>query len=144
MRRYVLLVTVALALVSLFAFTAAPAVACDCCCCTPHTPGYWMNHPDAWPVSSLTIGGVTYTQAQAIAWMGTPASGDKSITMFRALAAAMLNDFSGCPTFWAIPRANCWMAMNGPVCSGVKASSSAWQCGGECLYWALDGWNNGY
>lgn len=31
------------------------------------TPGYWMNHPEAWPFNSITIGGVTYTTAQAIA-----------------------------------------------------------------------------
>jgi hypothetical protein len=34
------------------------------------TPGYWKNHPDAWPVSSITVGGVAYTKAQAIAWLG--------------------------------------------------------------------------
>ena len=30
------------------------------------TPGYWKNHPDAWPVPSITIGGVTYLKADAI------------------------------------------------------------------------------
>src|SRR5262249_27465523 len=34
------------------------------------TPGYWKNHPDAWPVSSITVGGVTYTKDQAISWLG--------------------------------------------------------------------------
>jgi len=32
------------------------------------TPGYWKNHPEAWPVSSITVGGLTYTKAQAIAY----------------------------------------------------------------------------
>ena len=26
------------------------------------TPGFWKNHPEAWPVSSVTVGGVTYTK----------------------------------------------------------------------------------
>ncbi len=26
------------------------------------TPGYWKNHPEAWPVSSVIVGGVTYTK----------------------------------------------------------------------------------
>src|SRR5687767_11271459 len=27
------------------------------------TPGYWKNHPESWPVTSLTIGGQAYSQA---------------------------------------------------------------------------------
>jgi hypothetical protein len=30
------------------------------------TPGYWKNHPEAWPVQTVTVGGVSYTKAQAI------------------------------------------------------------------------------
>ncbi|MFT3894745.1 MAG: hypothetical protein QM730_24205 [Anaerolineales bacterium] len=33
------------------------------------TPGYWKNHPEAWPVSSITIGEQTFTKDQAIALM---------------------------------------------------------------------------
>ena len=33
------------------------------------TPGYWKNHPDAWPVAVITIGGETYTKGDAIAIM---------------------------------------------------------------------------
>ena len=33
------------------------------------TPGYWKNHPEAWPVADITVGGVTYTKAEAIAWL---------------------------------------------------------------------------
>ena len=28
------------------------------------TPGYWKNHPDAWPVDSITVGGVSYSKAR--------------------------------------------------------------------------------
>src|SRR5262249_10607435 len=34
--------------------------------------GFWLSHPDAWPVSSLTLGTVTYTQAQLLAILSTP------------------------------------------------------------------------
>ena len=27
------------------------------------TPGYWKNHPEAWPTGSITVGGVTYMKA---------------------------------------------------------------------------------
>ena len=55
------------------------------------TPGYWKNHPEAWPVDEITIGGVTYTKVEAIAIMNTPEKGDKTYTMFSALVAATLN-----------------------------------------------------
>lgn len=112
------------------------------------TPGYWKNHPDAWPVQSITIGGVTYTKAQAIQWLSSPVSNekaDKTITMFKALVAAKLNVYMGnntsciMATIWA---ADAWMAKYGPVGSKVKASSAAWK-EGEPLYLTLDAYNNG-
>ena len=37
------------------------------------TPGYWKNHPEAWPVDSVYVRGCTdYPQAEAIAAMNTP------------------------------------------------------------------------
>jgi len=30
--------------------------------CDPHTPGYWRNHPEMWPVEYITIGGITYSK----------------------------------------------------------------------------------
>jgi hypothetical protein len=139
MRKSVVVVVLALSLVALFAITAGPALAC----CTPLSPGYWMNHPEAWPCSTITIGGVTYSQAEAIALMSAPTKGDKTLTMFQALAAAELNRLSGCGSISAIGSAQAWMAAH-HAGSGVAGSSDAWQCGGECLYWALDAWNNGY
>ena len=29
------------------------------------TPGFWKNHPEAWPVSTITVGGVEYTLDEA-------------------------------------------------------------------------------
>jgi hypothetical protein len=109
------------------------------------TPGYWKNHPEAWPVETITIGGVLYTKEQAINWMSRNDRLDKTITMFRALVAAKLNVLIGNdPTCIAdtIAAADAWMATYGPVGSGVHASSAAWQMG-EPLYWAMDDYNNG-
>ncbi len=108
------------------------------------TPGYWKNHPEAWPVEEITIGGVTYTKDEAIGLMDMPVKGDKTYTMFQALVAAKLNVLVGnlhdCIAD-TISAADAWMAANPPG-SGVKGSSDAWQSG-EAWYEALDAYNNG-
>jgi hypothetical protein len=92
------------------------------------TPGYWKNHPNAWPVSSITIGGKTYTVAQAIAIMQIAVAGDKTYNVFDQLVSAELNvligNDSSCVSN-AISDADAWMALH-PVGSGVPASSAAW------------------
>jgi hypothetical protein len=109
------------------------------------TPGYWKNHPEAWPVQSITIGGVTYSKDQAIAIMWSKNAGDKTWTMFNALVSAKLNSFIGCncsPIGDTIAAADAWMAKYGPVGSNVRGDSAAWYIG-EPLYFALDNFNNG-
>ncbi len=108
------------------------------------TPGYWKNHPDAWPVSSITVGGVTYTKAQAITWLGRVGK-DKTTTMFSSLVPAMLNVLignDGSCVRSTIAAANTWMATYGPVGSNVAASSYAWTIG-EPLHIQMDSYNNG-
>jgi hypothetical protein len=61
------------------------------------TPGYWKNHPEAWPVANITIGGEEFTKAEAIAIMNEPVQKDKTYTMFPALVAAKLNVLIGNP-----------------------------------------------
>ena len=51
------------------------------------TPGYWKNHAEAWPVTGITVGGVTYTKAEAIALLGKVGK-DKTTTMFSSLVPA--------------------------------------------------------
>ena len=107
------------------------------------TPGYWKNHPEAWPVEEITIGGVTHSKVVAIYIMGMPEKGDKRCTMFRALVAAKLNVFSNNDDSCiaeAIADADLWMASN--ELSRVRGSSDAWKIG-EPLYWRLDAYNNG-
>lgn len=116
--------------------------------CTPlgtGTPGYWMNHPEAWPVDSITIGGVVYSKDKAILLMKSPVKLDKTYTMFPALVSAKLNvlvcNDASCIAD-TIQAADDWMRVYGPVGSGVLASSSAWAIG-EPLYLLLDEYNNG-
>ncbi|MCK4731440.1 MAG: hypothetical protein KAT65_03185 [Methanophagales archaeon] len=110
------------------------------------TPGYWKNHPGAWPVDNITIGGVNYTKDDAIANMSTPDKKDKTYTMFRALVAAKLNVLIGNDDSCikdTIAAADEWMTEY-PVGSGVKAGgkNSPWR-EGEPLYLELDKYNNG-
>jgi hypothetical protein len=108
------------------------------------TPGYWKNHPEAWPVQQVTIGGVTYTKAQAIALLEKPGK-DKTLTMFSSLVPAILNTMIGNDSSCVastITQAQDWMTKYGPVGSNVAASSYAWKVG-EPLHRLMDNYNNG-
>jgi len=59
------------------------------------TQGYWKNHPNAWPLATITIGGVLYTKAQAIAILQTPPEGDATYILAHQLIAAKLNRAMG-------------------------------------------------
>jgi hypothetical protein len=108
------------------------------------TPGYWKNHPEAWPVDSITVGGVSYTRDQAIAWLEKVGK-DRTITMFSSLVPAKLNVLIGnndsCVAT-TIAAADKWMATYGPVGSNVHAASYAWKVG-EPLHRQMDNYNNG-
>ena len=108
------------------------------------TPGYWKTHPEAWPVTEITIGGITYSSGDAISKLWMPEKGDKTFTVFRALVAAKLNVLIGnddsCISD-TIAAADEWMAEYGPG-SGVRGNSDAWK-NGEPLYLILDDYNNG-
>ncbi len=62
--------------------------------CT-YTPGYWKNHPEAWPVTSLEVGGITYTQAELLEIFDYPTKGDITVILFHHTVAAKLNVLSG-------------------------------------------------
>ncbi len=110
------------------------------------TVGYWKNHPQAWPVDTIVIGGVTYTRDEAIAIMKTSNSRDATYKMFKQLVAAKLNVYIGNDSSCiadTIAAADAWMATYGPVGSGVKTNKPAWQNEGAALHEALDAYNNG-
>lgn len=60
-----------------------------------YTPGYWKNHPEAWPVTSLTVGCITYDQAALLYILSKPVGGDATIILAHHLIAAMLNVANG-------------------------------------------------
>jgi SdrD B-like domain len=108
------------------------------------TPGYWKNHPDAWPLPGVTVGGVYYPEADAIKWLGRVGK-DKTTTMFSSLVSAILNVYIGNDSSCVattIAAAHTWMATYGPVGSNVAASSYAWSVG-EPLHRQMDSYNNG-
>ena len=113
------------------------------------TPGYWKNHPEAWPVSSVMVGGVSYTKDQAIEILGSPVTKDKRYTMFSSLVPALLNvkiDNDNSCVSEAIAAAQGWMTTYGPIGDPLKgavaASSYAWKVG-EPTHRQMDNYNNG-
>lgn len=148
MKKKIILISAILGLFFLISAQAALACYCSDCgcdCVGTGTPGYWKNHPEAWPVNSIEIGSVWYTVSEAIAMLDQPVKGDKSITIFKALVAAKLNVAAGacdCCIDFQIEMADLWLEWY-PYGSGVKASGAQWQEWGECLYWDLDDYNNG-
>jgi len=107
------------------------------------TPGYWKNHPYAWPVDSITIGPNYYTKDQAIAWLSSTGK-DKSVTMFQSYVAAYLsikigNDGS-CVTK-EIGDAYNWLVAH-PVGSKIAGGSAEWAAG-QPIQSRLDAYDNG-
>ncbi|MGB5347215.1 MAG: sialidase family protein, partial [Woeseia sp.] len=98
----------------------------------PASPASWEVNND-WPVSEITLGGVTYTIAQAQELLGTKHRGDESIKLAYEVIAAKLNLLTGGgdpvdgfnPWLWAqdlnalIADAEAWFAEN-PVGSNPK------------------------
>jgi hypothetical protein len=72
----------------------ASAVPAQCTGCTL-TKGYWKNHPEAWPVQQLTIGGVVYGIDELLVLLSTPPRGDFSLELAHQLIAALLNQARG-------------------------------------------------
>jgi len=107
------------------------------------TPGYWKNHPEAWPADGITVGGVYYPKAVAISWLDQVGK-DKTTTMFSSLVAAKLSVMVGnnasCVSS-TIAAADTWMTTY-PLGSKVAASSYAWKIG-EPYHRLMDNYNNG-
>ncbi len=59
------------------------------------TQGFWKNHPEVWPVSSLTLGTVSYTDVQLGEIFDQPVAGNGLISLAHQLIAAKLNIASG-------------------------------------------------
>ena len=125
--------------------------ASDCGACPIGAPGtgtqgYWKNHPSAWPVQTLVIGGKLYTKAELITIMKHPTAKDVTYSLAQQLIAAKLNVAAGNNSSCieaSILAADAWLAMY-PIGSNVKAggASSPWSVG-QPLNAKLDSYNNG-
>lgn len=105
------------------------------------TIGYWKNHPEAWPVSTVTLGGVVYTKDEAIDMLKAAVKGDKSLSMAKQLIAAKINVAAGnddsCISA-TIAAADTWLTNHGGVGSGQRQWDD-----GDLLHDELDAYNNG-
>lgn len=81
--------------------TANFTITCGGACTTTLGQGYWKNHGDLWPVSSLTLGTTSYTKAQLISILNEdPGHGPTAnglIILSYQLIAAKLNRANGVP-----------------------------------------------
>jgi hypothetical protein len=116
--------------------------------CT-YTQGYWKNHASAWPVTSLTIGGISYSEQQLLDLFNTAPKGDASLILVHQLIAALLNVANGAAPSatvqQAINDAQTWMATNrgdAGLPYGVPAGSAAGQQA-TALTQTLDNFNSG-
>jgi hypothetical protein len=73
----------------IYVTTGDPRVTCT------YSQGYWKNHPEAFPVTNLTLGTVNYTAAQLISILSTGAGGNGLISLAHQLIAAKLNILNG-------------------------------------------------
>ena len=62
--------------------------------CT-YTQGYWKNHSDVWPLQSLTLGAVSYSESQLLQILNRPAQGNGLVILAHQLIAAKLNIANG-------------------------------------------------
>lgn len=107
------------------------------------TQGYWKNHPSAWPVTTLQLGNVTYTQTQLLAILNTPAQGNGLIFLAHQLIATKLNiagGASGVAIAATVAAADLLIGnlVVPPIGSGYLSPSSA-----SGLTNTMDDYNNG-
>jgi hypothetical protein len=110
--------------------------------CT-YTQGYWKNHPNNWPVSSLTLGTVVYTAAELMDILDEPVNGNGLISLAHQLIAAKLNIANGADPSAAAAAIASADAMIGslvvpPIGSGYLDPSDT-----SALTQTLDDYNNG-
>lgn len=107
------------------------------------TQGYWKNHPSAWPVTSLTVGTVVYTQAELLSILGQSVRGNGLVSLAHQLIAAKLNVANGAdPSVISATIAVVDALIGGlvvpPVGSGFLSPSST-----SSYTQVLDDYNNG-
>ena len=106
------------------------------------TQGYWKNHADAWPVTSVELGTVTYSKAEALQILDTPVAGNGLIALAHQLIATKLNLASGSTNAVAASVTQADALIGGlvvpPVGTGSLTSAQT-----SALTHALDDYNMG-
>jgi hypothetical protein len=107
------------------------------------TQGFWKNHAEDWAVTSLTLGTVTYTQAQLLAILNQPVKGNGLVSLAHQLIAAKLNVANGATCNTVVKLISDADKIIGalvvpPVGSGSLSTSSV-----GTLVTGLDNFNNG-
>ena len=57
--------------------------------------GFWKNHPEAWPVTELQLGNVTYNQQELLSILRQPVRGNGLVLLAHQLITAKLNIANG-------------------------------------------------
>jgi len=127
-------------LVNIGALSPTPQTGCT------HSQGYWKNHPEAWPVEEIAIGGVAYSREQAIAILGTQPQGNATYILAHQLIAAKLNIASGAdptPVADTIEAADQWLADQWPNGNPVGTPEGTARAEGIALAGILTEYNEG-
>lgn len=107
------------------------------------TIGYWKNHEEAWPATSLTIAGTTYSQDELLDIFDI--NGNKPANMAQQLIGVELNILAGngydCITD-TVNEAHAWLATY-PIGTSGGSVNSAWDDTGDDIKTMLDEYNNG-
>jgi hypothetical protein len=109
------------------------------------TIGYWKTHPDAWPVSSLTVGCETYTKAELLSILNQPAGGNGALILGHQLIGALLNIANGAdpsPVSATIASGNAKLCALGDKLPPVGAASMPAAAASPEAQ-TLDDYNNG-
>jgi hypothetical protein len=107
------------------------------------TRGYWVNHPENWPVEALSLGGIMYTKEELLAILMRPTKGDRTFQMAAQLIATKLNLANGTLVTCigeTVVAADAWLQLY-PVGSG-KIKPCNWSTGNP-IEITLDDYNNG-
>jgi hypothetical protein len=107
------------------------------------TRGYWVNHPENWPVTMIRLGDVYYSQEEALGILKRPTKGDVTYSMAAQLIATKLNLADGCDGSCIInyvADADEWISAH-PL--GSKPKGTVWTVDGNPVHNKLDDYNNG-
>jgi hypothetical protein len=109
------------------------------------TQGFWKTHPEAWPLGCLpmTLGTVSYTQAELLSILNTPAMGNGLLTLAHQLIATKLNLCNGSSPTNIQATINAADAMIGGLVVPPVGGDSLAPGATSGLTGTLDDWNNG-